>query len=377
MVPDDPSWSLVSQAEFVVFDQKRAFEILGSAPTLTKMFDVLNVIHEGPVYVPEQNKLYVWQDGPPGNLSSLVIDLNQNPPTLSSFEMNPPTYQPNGAVLQDGKVILAVMGNNVSLGGDVKQRPAIAQFDPETLEVETLVDNYFGFFFSGPNDITVESNGDIWFTDSGILLPPFISRQFRLHSKYALTLGQTDYAFGIGLSNVSSQLQLLTYRFRPSTGLVSVVEDTLNHPNGIVFSPNGKTLYITDSGLESVGGPETTAGFYDYPIEILFTSTGKRNVYAFDVNKASSGSYLTNKRVIFQALEGAPDGIKVAKNGYLVVAAGLSMGVDILDASGVPLLRIQTTHPVENIAFTGEDRKTLWMVGIGGISKVEWSLVGI
>jgi sugar lactone lactonase YvrE len=95
------------------------------------------------------------------------------------------------------------------------------------------------------------------------------------------------------------------------------------------------------------------------------------------VNHSEGGDYLTNKRVIFQSLEGAPDGMRVAANGYLVVAAGLSRGVDILDPHGALIARIQASHAVENIAFTGKDRKTLWLVGIGGISRVQWDLVGL
>lgn len=152
----------------------------------------------------------------------------------------------------------------------------------------------------------------------------------------------------------------------------------MNHPNGITFSPDGKTLYISDSGLENVGAVASRGqgDFYNYPIRIDFTSTAKRNVYAFDVNPRQSGAYLTNKRVIFQALEGAPDGLKVAANGYLVVASGLSTGVDILDSHGLPIVRIQTSHAVENIAWTGSELKTLWLVGIGGFTKVEFDLAG-
>ncbi|KAI4158272.1 MAG: hypothetical protein LQ342_007607 [Letrouitia transgressa] len=355
-VPDDSSWQLLANASFMIFDQKRGLEILGKSPKIEKVFNVLNVIHEAPVYVPSQNKLYVAQDGPPGNLSSLVIDLNVNPPTLKTFETTPKTYQPNGAAFHDGKIYWAVLGNNVTLPNGLKQRPGIARLDPATGKVETILNNYYGYFFSGPNDIAVDRNGDIWFTDS-------------------------DYSYGLSLSDVPSQTQLLTYRFRPSTGAVTVVEDTLNHPNGIAFSPDGRTLYITDSGLESVGKTATRGqgDFYNYPIKIDFIGTAKRNIYAFDVNRnqGPNGSpYLSNKRVIFQAVEGAPDGLKVAANGYLVVASGLSTGVDILDSSGALVARIQATHPVENIAWSGKDLKTLWLVGIGGITRVDFDLAG-
>ena len=59
----------------------------------------------------------------------------------------------------------------------------------------------------------------------------------------------SDYALGLGLSN---QNQLASYRFRPSTGEIQIIDASLEHPNGIVFSRDGKTLYISDTGLETV-----------------------------------------------------------------------------------------------------------------------------
>jgi hypothetical protein len=103
VVPDDPSWSLVSTAGFVLLDRQRGLEILGSAPKIQKNhIPVLNVIHEAPIYVPAMNKLFVTQDGPPGNLSNLEIDLNTDPPTVKAFVTDPPVYQPTGGILHDG-----------------------------------------------------------------------------------------------------------------------------------------------------------------------------------------------------------------------------------------------------------------------------------
>ncbi|KAI9890313.1 MAG: hypothetical protein M1814_004223 [Vezdaea aestivalis] len=352
LVPDDPSWDLVTKADFVVFDKKRGLDLLGRAPKIEKIFDVLHVIHEAPVYSPKTNKLYVAQDGPPGNLSGLVIDLAVEPPKLSTFQTDPITYTPNGAVYKDGYIYWAVMGNNDSLPNGLVQRPGIARMDPSTLKVEWLLNTYYGFNFAGPNDLVVDKNGDIWFTD-------------------------TDYSYVIGTSPSERQIQLATYRFRPSTGEVRMVEDTLDHPNGINVSPNGKTLYITDSGLERIGPATRGQGdFYLYPIKIDFVASGKRNIYAYDVNDSPNSPYLTNKRVIFQSIEGAPDGLKVAANGFLVVASGLSFGVDILDPAGGLIARIQAKHPVENIAWSGKDLKTLWLVGIGGITRVQFDLAG-
>jgi sugar lactone lactonase YvrE len=359
-VPADKSWSIVQQADFVLFDEKRGLEILGPNPKISRgIIPVLNVIHEAPVFVPGLNKLFVTQDGPPGNMSIMSLDLNHDPPTVEFVQTDPPIYQPTGGVYNpaDGMVYLAVHGNNGSLPNGLKQHAGLARFDPKTLKAEWLVNNYHGFNFAGPNDLTIDPVGDIWFTD-------------------------TDYAYVISVSESPKQLQLATWRYRPSTGQVQLMDDTLAYPNGIGFSRDGRTLYIADSGLESYN-PVPTRGagdFYNYPLFIQFNSTGKRNIYAWDIERkggeALNHPVMTGKRTIFQALEGAPDGLKIAANGYLVVAGGLAAGVDILDEFGNQIARIQTSHPVENIQWSGDDLKTLWMVGIGGITKVEFGLAG-
>ena len=167
-VPDDLSWKLVQHADFVVFDKERGLEILGSSPKIQHRYlEVLNVIHEAPIFVPDLNKLFVTQDGPPGNLSNLMIDLNVDPPSIEAFITEPPVYQPTGGILHDNMIYWALQGNNVTLPNGLKQRPGVARVNPKTLEAEILFNNYYGFFFGGLNDLTVDPYGDIWFTDSG------------------------------------------------------------------------------------------------------------------------------------------------------------------------------------------------------------------
>ena len=68
-VPSDPSFKLVGDADFLVFDEARAFEILGSAPTYDLVFEVSEAVHEAPVYVPEVNLLYLSQLAPPTGIA--------------------------------------------------------------------------------------------------------------------------------------------------------------------------------------------------------------------------------------------------------------------------------------------------------------------
>lgn len=64
-VSNSSSFHLVKNADFLVFDQARGYEILGSSPTYDLMFKVSEAVHEAPVYVPSLNKLYLSRLAPP------------------------------------------------------------------------------------------------------------------------------------------------------------------------------------------------------------------------------------------------------------------------------------------------------------------------
>ncbi|KAF6823580.1 evolved d-pantonohydrolase [Colletotrichum musicola] len=357
-IPSDSSWELVQKAGFVVFDEELAMPILGDNPRIFPRFiPTIPVVHEAPIYHPSTNKLFVTQDGPPGNLTNLVLDLNFDPPTVTAFVTDPIIYQPTGGILHNDKIYWAVHGStgNGTLENGLAQQAGIARVDPVTLKAEWLANTFYGNRFNGPNDLHVACNGDIYFTDS----------------PYALALNLTPPG--------QAGLRYATYRFRPETGEITVADNTLQLPNGIAFSRDGKTAYICDSGLEILTPPDqaSDAGFYAYPIRIGFESTNNKNIYAFDVEIDEAGaSHLTNKRHLWQSIEGIPDGLKVAANDYLLVGGGLAPSVDILDRRGHLIMRIQTNHPVENLAFTGKDLTTLYLTGIGGITKVEMNLPG-
>ncbi|KAH8425700.1 SMP-30/gluconolactonase/LRE family protein [Aspergillus melleus] len=307
------------------------------------MFAVSEAVHEAPVYVASQNKLYLSQLAPPaGYLPQLVVDLNQDPPTLSEFLSDPPVYAPNGGTFHNGKIIWGASGGNRSVGGG-EQRVSLRTLDPETNKTTNLVNNYYGFYFNTIDDLAVHPRtGDIWFTDP-------------------------HYSWFNSLSDTPPQLPSASYRYNGSSGAVMVVDDSIGQPNGIAFNPDGTTVYISDTA--AVSGPvDPDAGHPGTP----FNATHRRTVYAFDVS--SDGTQALNKRPIYLAAGFVPDGLKVAANGYIL--AGTGRGVDVLDPAGQLLLTIQTNYTVQNFAWTGPELKTLWLMGNGGISKVEWELAG-
>lgn len=337
------SFDLIHNADFLIFDQKRGMQYLGANPTYEYVFKVSGAVHEAPVYAPVQNKLFLSQLAPPpGFLPQLVIDLNQNPPTLSNFTPSPPIYAPNGGTFRNGLIVFGASGGNNSIG-DTEQRVSLRTLDPATNQTNVLLNNYFGFYFNTIDDLAVHPiSRDIFFTDP-------------------------DYSWFNALTDTAPQLPSASYRFNPETGATFLIDDTLQQPNGIAFSPDGKTLYISDTGAVS-GTIDPKLG----SMGSSFNTTGRRSIYAYDIS--NNGTKIANRRSFYLSQDWVPDGLKVSAEGLVVTGTG--HGVDVLDDMGQLLIRIQTNYTVQNFAWTGSDLKTFWMMGQGGISKVEWNITG-
>ncbi|MTV80982.1 SMP-30/gluconolactonase/LRE family protein, partial [Streptococcus pneumoniae] len=71
------------------------------------------------------------------------------------------------------------------------------------------------------NDLVTHRDGSIWFTD-----PTYGYEQDFRHKP---------------------QLPCQVYRFDPETGDIRVVADGFGRPNGLCFSPDEQTMYITDT----------------------------------------------------------------------------------------------------------------------------------
>lgn len=164
VVVDDPSFKSVSNATFLVWDPKQAAGILGKSPTLDYMFSIPHAPHEAPVYVPRTHELWFSQLEQ-GFLPQLVVDLKSEPPSLSQKTTHPPLYAPSGARYRNGSIIYSSGGLNRSMA-DHSFVPGVYQVDPVTGESQTLVNNYFGWYFNTCDDLDVDSDGNIWFTDN-------------------------------------------------------------------------------------------------------------------------------------------------------------------------------------------------------------------
>ncbi|CAN8095753.1 unnamed protein product [Discula destructiva] len=340
-VPSDPSFSRLANVSFVIFSEAEGVPLLGSSPKVEKVFTTRNdSIHEAPVYVPGLNVI-IFSQPRAGIYTQQLINLNATPPTLEAYTTHPPVYAVNGGTLHGGKVYWASEASfpfpNPSDGTLTQQAPGIYELDPMTNVTRVLVNNYYGTLFNSPNDLWVDRNGDIFFTDSW-------------------------YGWGINVTAYPVH-RPATYRLRPSTGAVSIVEDSLGQPNGIAMSRDGKTLYISDTGVTD---------FFNVSVDQIprykVDPFGGSSVYAFDVVSAPRGDYLTNKRPIYLPQSYVVDGMHVSREGYILGAAG--SGVDVLNACGELLLRIELPLIVNSLQFAGPDREDIWAFGPGGVFRI-------
>lgn len=221
----------------------------------------------------------------------------------------------------------------------------------------TLLNNYHSRTFNSPNDVVVHSDGSIWFTDP-------------------------IYGYEQGF-RPKPQLPQFVYRFDPATGDIRVVADGLGRPNGLCFSPDESTLYITDTDLIHGDGskdPRRAATIYAYSVFWETTSLPSGpNSHRPATEQQNQHPYLSNKRVFAYADTGAPDGIKCDVFGN--VYAGCGDGVNIWNAGGMLIGKIQIEGGVSNFCFGrmgemwlfGEHR--LWRAKLG--DETRGALLGI
>lgn len=205
----------------------------------------------------------------------------------------------------------------------------VARLDESNFTKTPLAERYQGRRLNSPNDLVIRSNGDIYFTD-----PPY-----GLQGAHDSPLKELDFA-GV-------------YRLTPD-GELTLLTRELRFPNGIAFSPDERTLYVSNSDRE-------------------------RAIWmAYDV--ADDGS-IGNGRVLFDATSlvgearpGLPDGIAVDRQGNLF-ATGPG-GVLVITPEGQHLGTIVTGAATANCKF-GDDGSTLYMTAHRNLLRIRLNTVGV
>lgn len=182
--------------------------------------------------------------------------------------------------------------------------------------VKVLVEGFDQKDFNGPNDLWVDKNGGIYFTD------PYYQR---------------DY-----WSRTSPEMDRQRVYYRHPDGKVQVVADHFVKPNGIVGTKDGKTLYIAD-----IGDKKT----YRYHIQ-KDGRLGEPSLFA------SMGS----------------DGMTIDEHGNLYLTGD---GVTVFSPKGVQIGHIPVAKNwTANVTFGGKDRKTLFITASSAVFTVQMNVKG-
>jgi gluconolactonase len=124
--------------------------------------------------------------------------------------------------------------------------------------------------------------------------------------------------------------------YASATGAVSVAAENVR-TNGIIFSLDDKTLYVTNGGGQTPG-----------------------TIVAFDV---TAPGVLANRRDFATLAMGNGDGLALDSDGRLYVTS--NAGVQVFDRNGKYLGLIPTPRGVISVAFAGPMKNTLYVVGSG------------
>lgn len=214
-------------------------------------------------------------------------------------------------------------------------------------KVTVLTDRYEGKRYNQPNDLTVDSQGRIYFSD-----PRYGSRD------------------GMEIRDEQGRTIEGVYRIDPDGKVTRVIGRELERPNGVLVSGDDLFLYVADNNNDTVGGA--------------------RKLYRFDLRKDGMVD-LTSQKLLYDWGQGrGPDGLKQDQKGRLYIAAGLNKpnppsepaadkkgGIYVLSPEGKLLAFLPVPRDeVTNCAFGGGDLKTLYITAGGTLYSIRTTTPG-
>jgi len=207
--------------------------------------------------------------------------------------------------------------------------------------VKTLASQFAGRRIDGPNDVVTDAKCGIYFTD-----PQFTAEAKKFQPGRAV------------------------YYIKPGGQLVRIIPvNDFAMPNGILLSPDGKTLYVNNT--------------YDNESFWNVDSDKDNWIWAYDVGREGTAAngrrfaqlVLTPEVAERKGRSSGADGMTIDENGGLYVAT--YMGVQVISPRGELLGLVNTpVYPV-SCCFGGDDMKTLFIVGYDKIYKLRTNVRGL
>jgi gluconolactonase len=267
---------------------------------------------EGPVWVADRGHLLM------SDMRAATGPQRVQPSTMLRY--TPSSAAVETAIAESGSNGLALSPDGQSILAATHDQRSVSRYQLADLSREVVAADFQGAAFNSPNDVTVRSDGIVYFTD------PDFQRG-----------GRADAMNG------------RTSVFRVSDGTVSLVDDSLRQPNGIALSPDGGTLYVGAYGENKI---------YSYPVR-------------------ADGS--TGTRTQFASVAG-PDGATIDCAGNVYWASGADGLVHVFSPAGAELGTITSGAGTTNVAFGGDDRQTLFITsgrtGDSGLYSVHLGVPG-
>jgi gluconolactonase len=194
-----------------------------------------------------------------------------------------------------------------------------------------LADTYNGKRLTAPNDLTIDRQGRIWFTD-----PCYGNRPKDGQEKYAV-------------------YRIAAEDGEPVPNKVTRVIDDVDTPNGICIAPDQKTLYVADTAARK-NGPHTLIAY-----DIAADGSCKRRsvLHDFKERRGIDGMVLDTRGNIFATAE-----------------EGDKTGLYIFSPEGKQLGFLRTPETATNCTFGDKDLKTLYITAGGSLYKVRLNATG-
>ncbi len=183
--------------------------------------------------------------------------------------------------------------------------------------ITVLINDFEGKRLNGPNDLWVDPQGGIYFTD------PFYKRDYWDHSEKEIK-------------------EERVYYFDPETKELRVAADDVIKPNGIIGSPDGKFLFIADIG------------------------DGK--TYRYSIHEDHS---LSDRTLIAKM---GSDGVTLDTQGNLYLTGN---GVTVFNSSGEQIEHIEVPEGwTANVTFGGAEKDILFITAMGSVYTLEMNVKG-